>query len=174
MTEPSADRFRPTRIGWLDVLGDGLYAGGIGASVVALWFLAVDAVTREPLFTPSLVAGVLLRGAEASPELPVDLGLVAAYTMIHAFLFVAFGMALDFVVSRLRETPDLPVIAVASFVVMELGFVAAMRMAVPGVAEVIGHGYIAAGNVFAAIGMATWLHRFALHREDLAEEPAGT
>ena len=45
-----------SRIGLAEVLGDGVAAGLIGASAVGLWFLIVDVVLREPLFTPSLVA----------------------------------------------------------------------------------------------------------------------
>jgi hypothetical protein len=34
---------------------DGVIAGLIGATIVAIWFLFMDAVTRLPLYTPTVL-----------------------------------------------------------------------------------------------------------------------
>jgi hypothetical protein len=44
----------------------------------------------------------------------------------------------------------------------------ATKLVVPDVAEVIGHGFIVAGNVFAAVGMGFYLRDWQRHPEDLA------
>ena len=49
-----------------DILYDGLHSGAIGGSAVALFFFAVDAFRGEPLFSPSLMGGVLF-SREPSP-----------------------------------------------------------------------------------------------------------
>ena len=52
---------------------------------------------------------------------------------------------------------------------LEVGVVATAGVLAPGLAEQIGYGYIGAANALAAIGMAVWLKRFALHRDDEPE-----
>lgn len=160
------DRLHSERIGFLDILGDGFFAGATGAAVVALFFLVVDAVQRDPFFTPSLAGSVVLRGVEPAADVPVDLAMVALFSLVHGGAFVVFGVLCAAVLSRLRETPDLPLIALFCFLGLELGFVLGASLMAPGLAGVIGHGYLAAANVLAAVGMAVWLRRFARHPDD--------
>ena len=164
---PSAPERKP-RIGLAEIVGDGVSAGLIGASAVALWFLVVDAALREPLFTPSLVASTLLKGVPATAEHAVDLTMVAAFTALHSLAFIGFGVVVSWVVDQFEPTPDLPLIAIGVFIALEGGFVAATKLLVPDVAAVIGHGFIVAGNVFAAVGMGFYLRDWQRHPEDLA------
>ena len=166
--DSSQSRSRKPRIGLAEVVGDGVFAGLIGASAVALWFLVVDTAFREPLFTPSLVGSALLRGETPSPDHVVTLTMVAGFTAIHSFLFILFGIAASWVVDQFQRTPDLPLITIGTFIALEGGFVIATKLFVPDLAETIGHGLIVAGNVFAAIGMGLWLRGLARHPEDLA------
>ena len=166
--ESSQSRTRKPRIGLAEVVGDGVFAGLIGASAVALWFLVVDAALREPLFTPSLVASAVLRGTPATPEHAVDLTMVAAFTALHSLAFIVFGIVASWGVDQFERTPDLPLIAIATFIALEGGFVTATKLVVPDVAEVIGHGFIVAGNVFAAVGMGVYLRDWQRHPEDVA------
>ena len=159
---------RAPRIGFAEMVGDGVAAGLIGASAVALWFLVVDAALREPLFTPSLVASTLLLGAPVSADHQVNLNMVAAFTAMHSLAFIVFGIVVSWLVDQFSRTPDLPLIAIGIFLALEGGFVAATKLVVPDVADVIGHGFIVAGNVFAAIGMGLYLRDWQRHPEDLA------
>ena len=155
-------------IGVAEIVGDGVFAGLIGASAVALWFLVVDAALREPLFTPSLVASAVLKGVPATADHEIDLSMVAAFTALHSLAFIAFGVAASWAVDQFRHTPDLPLISIGLFLALEGGFVTATKLAVPDVAEVIGHGFIVAGNVFAAVAMGFYLRDWQRHPEDLA------
>jgi hypothetical protein len=163
------DRPQPkARIGIAEIVGDGVFAGLIGASAVALWFLVVDTALREALFTPSLVASAVLKGMPASAEHQVDLTMVAAFTALHSMAFIAFGVTASWLVDQFQHTPDLPLITIGVFLALEGGFVIATKLLVPDVAEVIGHGFIVAGNVFAAVGMGLYLRDTQRHPEDLA------
>ena len=164
---PSAPQGKP-RIGLAEIVGDGISAGLIGASAVALWFLVVDAALREPLFTPSLVASALLKGVPAGEPHGIDLTMVAAFTALHSLAFIAFGIVVAWVVDLFEHTPDLPLIAIGVFLALEGGFVVASKLLVPDVAATIGHGFIVAGNVFAAVGMSFYLRDWQRHPEDLA------
>lgn len=155
-----------TRITFPDVLGDGFYAGAIGAAVVALFFLISDAIRHDPFYTPSLVGSVLFKGETPGPNVPVDLAMVALFSIVHGLAFVLFGLVYDFVLSRMKHTPDLPLIAISSFVLLEVGVVAIADALAPGLAPLIGYGSIGAANALAAVGMAVWLRRFALHLDD--------
>jgi len=154
------------RIGLADVLGDGFYAGAVGAAVVALFFLVMDSLARDPFYTPSLVGSVIFEGVKPSGAVPIDLTMVALFSLVHGGAFVLFGTVFDAALSRLKETPDLPLIAIVCFVLLTLGVLAAGRLLAPGLAELIGYGPIVAANALAAIGMSIWLKVFALHRDD--------
>lgn len=159
---------RSARIGVAEIVGDGVFAGLIGASAVALWFLVVDAALREPFFTPSLVASALLKGMPASAEHAVDLTMVAAFTALHSITFIVFGVLVSWVVDQFEHTPDLPLISIGVFLALEGGFVVATKLLVPEIAELIGHGFIVAGNVFASVGMGFYLRDWQRHPEDVA------
>jgi len=165
MAEATGERgsARADRIGFLDILGDGFFAGAIGAAVVALFFLAVDAVQRVPLYTPSLAGNVVLRGADPAAEAGVDLAMVALFSLLHGAAFLAFGVVCAWVLARFREPPDVPLIALGCFLGLEIGFLVVSSLFSPGLAAEVGHGYVAAANVLAGIGMSIWLRNFARH-----------
>ena len=65
---------------------DGAIAGIIGAAIIALLFLFLDAVTRLPLYTPTVLgAGLFLGAADlASTEnVEVSLELSLMYTWVR-------------------------------------------------------------------------------------------
>lgn len=165
--EESPSRGTP-HIGFAEIVGDGVAAGLIGASAVALWFLVMDTILREAFFTPSLVASALLKGMPAAADHHVELTMVAAFTALHSLAFIAFGVAASWLVDQFERTPDLPLIAIGVFIALEGGFVIATKLLVPDVAAEIGHGLIVAGNAFAAVGMGVYLHDAQRHPEDLA------
>lgn len=167
MAEAQSPSPSAQRISFAEIVGDGVAAGLIGASAVALWFLVIDTALREALFTPSLVASALLKGMPAAPDHAVDLTMVAAFTALHSIAFIAFGVIASWLVDQFEHTPDLPLIAIGLFIGLEVGFVAATRIVVPDIPVVIGHGFIVVGNVFAALGMSFYLHDWQRHPEDV-------
>ena len=84
--------------GGRSVIREGVVAGIIGATVVALWFLVVDLFAGRPLHTPEVLGRGLLGifGRERSgitdsggdPALLV----VALYTAFHYLAFIVVGM----------------------------------------------------------------------------------
>ncbi len=154
-----------TRAGLLATVADGAMAGLYGAATVALWFFLVDFWLREPLYTPSLVGTAILTGV-VDPAASPDLSIVAVLTVIHSVAFILFGMVYAGVLSRLERTPELPLIAIAVFVPLELGFVFGIRLLAPEIPEVIGHGFIAFGNALAAVASALYLRFGQPHRDD--------
>jgi hypothetical protein len=142
---------------------EGMMVGVIGASVVALFFLLVDALQGAALFTPSLLADRLFGSDPDAHALPVDLSRVAAVVTLHGALFVAFGIAAAFLVSRYVKRPFLPALCGALFLGLEGGFLLATALALPGAAAAIGHVEILAANALAAFAMALYLRRTEPH-----------
>ena len=74
----------------------GVIAGIIGAAIIAILFLFLDAVARLPFYTPTVLgAGLLVRGAEdlaATEGMEVSLKLVLMYTWVHWLAFIALGV----------------------------------------------------------------------------------
>ena len=57
---------------WVDVVREGIMAGFLGGSVVAVWFLLYDAIRLRPLHTPALLGAAVLQGLRdpGSPHPP--------------------------------------------------------------------------------------------------------
>jgi len=148
---------------------EGMMVGLIGASVVALWFLLVDVVLREPLFTASLVADHLFGPDTDSHALTIDLARVSAVGALHGGLFLLFGIGAAWLVSRYAVWPSLPALFVALFAALEGACLLGSEVVVPDVAGAIGHAPIAAANALAAFAMALYLRR----SEPRPAHPAG-
>ena len=138
---------------------EGLMVGVIGASIVALWFLLVDFLARDALFTPSLVGDALFGPDTDAHALPIDLERVSAVIVLHGLAFGALGVAAAWFVSRYVEHPRMLGLFVALFALLEGFFVIVSELAMPGAARQIGHVWIAVANALAAGGMAFYLRR---------------
>lgn len=74
---------------------DGVVAGLIGAATIATWFLFIDAVTRLPLYTPSVLGeGFLLRepGLILSPREQDPVKLTVMHSGVHGLVFIGLGV----------------------------------------------------------------------------------
>ena len=152
---------RPLAPATADALAAGVFAGAVGASLFALFFLVLDLLRGEALATPALVGAVVLQGASALQWAPVDLGIVGAYSLVHAFLFASFATLASLALVRMRTIPDLPVLALALVLALGLegGFLVTTGLLAPGLGATIGHGVVLAGNAVAGITMAVILRR---------------
>src|SRR5439155_474035 len=73
------------------LLVQGLVTGLVGAGVVALWFFVLDLAAGHPLRTPAALGAALLFGASNVAAVQTNLGLVAAYSVVHVAAFVVAG-----------------------------------------------------------------------------------
>jgi hypothetical protein len=141
-----------------DVAYDAFYSGAIGGSAVALYFLVVDLLRGQPLFTPSLMGSVLFAGLPAASAADVRLDMVAYYSIVHFAAFGVLGCAISLVVheAELRSRHPLAVL-LGLFALFELGFFAAASLLLPGVLERLGPWQVAAANFTAAAAIAVFL-----------------
>jgi hypothetical protein len=89
---------------WVDVVREGIMAGCLGGSVVAVWFLLYDSIRLRPLHTPALLGAAVLQGLR-DPELLIPrLDVVVGYTIFHFAVFGFFGIAVAaFLLAAERE-----------------------------------------------------------------------
>lgn len=141
-----------------DYAYDALYVGFIGGGLVALFFLVYDLISRGmPFYTPSLLGSVLF-GAEPAGAETVNMMAVALYSLVHFFAFGLLGIFLSLLTHQLEIRGRHPVLLIGLvFLLLQIGFWLAASVALPGVVERIGQAPIAAANLIAAIGVATFL-----------------
>jgi hypothetical protein len=158
MSTPSAVRGAPaTPITAAGVLTDGLYAGVIGAVLVALWFLALDIAAGHPFYTPHLLGTWVIRGQQAAPGAAIDPAMVAAYTAVHFLAFVAVGTVASYLVALLHRNPKAIIGLIFLFIFFEVGFFAFNAALGGGLLGRLGPWAVGIGNLVAAVGMATYL-----------------
>jgi hypothetical protein len=138
------------------VLRRGLVAGVVGAAIVALWFLLLDAVRGKPLFTPALLGAAVFHGVSRPEEVLIAAGPVIGYTVLHVLGFVAFGIvAAGLLVASERE-PAMFIAFVLLFAAFEVFFFAALGAFGRSLLGALVWWAIFSGNLLASVGML-WL-----------------
>lgn len=135
----------------------GIYAGLLGAFVVALWFLIIDTILREPLYTPAALATVLFRGAPSPVAVEISAVPILGYTVAHFAFFVLFGVVVSGLAKQVSRFPPLALGIVVLFVVFEVFFVAMVAMLGGWILEELAWWSILVGNIFAALVMGGYL-----------------
>ncbi len=154
----------PARLSAAAILTDGLYAGVIGAALVAVWFFVLDAIAGHPFYTPHLLGTWVIRGQQAMPGSPIDPGMVTAYTAIHVVVFVILGTVASYLVALLKRFPAAGVGLIFFFVFVEVGFFVFDAALGGGLLGRLGPWAVGVGNLVAAAGMAVY---FWLRHPDL-------
>ena len=71
---------------------EGLIAGVLGATGVAVWFLIVDTIAGQPFFTPR-VLGESVQSIVAPDNVYSAFVIVTLYTVFHYAVFILAGIA---------------------------------------------------------------------------------
>jgi len=164
MAEPQPGRRSARPHGWIM---QGVIAGAIGATAVAVWFLIVDLANGRPLYTPR-VLGAAFFGVFGPPAGETAAQYVIGYTIVHYAAFALIGVVLAAIVRRATDDPHvLAGLAIFFFVfqVAFYGFVALLSQW-----DLLGRlawYQIGAANVLASVLMGWYLWKVhpALGRE---------
>ena len=141
------------------VMRDGVVAGLLGATAVALWFLGVDTLYAHPLATPAALGRGLLR-LFGPPGGEGMLTFVVSYTIFHYFAFIMAGIMLSVIVNWARSQPTVLAGAMMLFVAFEIGFYAlSAALQESPFLGTLGWGQVASGNLVAALVMGGYMWR---------------
>lgn len=139
------------------IVREGVIAGFLGATAVAVWFFVVDLIGGRPLFTPNVLGEGLLSVFGRSPE-PQWLN-VLWYTIFHYASFTIVGMIAVILVHAGERLPSVLAGSMILFVAIELGFYGLVALLHQTVLGNVAWYQILAGNLLAAGVMGTYLWR---------------
>jgi hypothetical protein len=140
------------------VVKEGLIAGFLGATSVAIWFLAVDTIAGHPFRTPTVLGMGLLSffGPRGGEGVGVQ---VIAYTIVHYTAFMGLGILVSFVVNRAEQEPSILAVFLLLLVAFELGFYAFVGLLSETALGQLAWYQVLAGNVIAALVMGVYMWR---------------
>lgn len=105
-----------------DVVREGISAGLIGATAIAVWFAIIDGIAGQLLATPVMLGtsiGSLFLGGDP----PSRAGAFVGYTLFHFALFMVIGIVLAWVVNASEKTPSAFIGFAGLFVAFEVGWI---------------------------------------------------
>lgn len=163
-----------------NVWREGIIAGVIGATALAIWFFVIDLIAGHPLYTPTILGQALfsvLGSTAGDPQLVH----IAVYTLFHYAAFIVLGVLASMVVHRAERQPSILALFLVGFVVLEMGFYGytAILSATGVLPGELAWYQVAVGNLLAALAGGTYLYKLhpSLGRNfsrALADEPGGS
>jgi hypothetical protein len=151
-----------------------MVAGVIGAAVVAVWFLVLDALAGRPLRTPSLLGQVVLMGDPTPDTGSVILGAVLLYTAFHFVVFALLGMGLVAVVHWGTENSVVRYALLPIFLAFEVIFYGLLEVLSERTGELFPFWAVVSANTLAALSMGLYLWlRHPAFRRSIHDTPLG-
>lgn len=139
------------------IIREGVIAGFLGATAVAVWFFIVDLIGGRPLFTPNTLGVGLLSVFGRSPE-PEFVNIIG-YTIFHYAAFTLVGILAVILIHAGERMPSVLAGSMILFVAIELGFYGFVAMLQETILGNFAWYQILAGNLLAALLMGTYLWR---------------
>ena len=141
------------------IVRDGIVAGVLGATAVAVWFLGVDMVYAHAFSTPEALGRGLLR-LFGPPGTEGMMTFVMGYTIFHFAAFIAAGLFVSVIVHWAQTSPTVLAGAMLLFVAFEIGFygLSAALQESP-LLGALGWAQVGTGNLIAALVMGTYMWR---------------
>ncbi len=137
-------------------LREGVIAGLIGATIVAVWFLIYDAARGQPLRTPALLGAATLQGLRDPSAVTVSPGLVAQYTVLHGVVFALFGVLVAYLIVSAQSQPSRLLTVFIALMSFEVAFLAVLTWWAHPVVSALGWWAILVANALAAGGMLVY------------------
>ena len=141
---------------------EGIIAGLIGASTIALWFLAVDTVHGRPLYTPTLLGTTLLRGAAAvtsAQNLPISLPMVLSFTVVHGLVFIVIGLGAQRLLRLAEKNANYGFGVILLSVILLSGFLFVSLIFAADILQALSWPAVLAGNLFALGAMSLYFRK---------------
>lgn len=140
------------------ILREGLVAGILGGTAVAVWFLILDVVAGRPFATPAMLGSSLatLFGASGSSTALSVIG----YTLFHYIVFSLIGIVVAAVVNNAEEEPSLLIGFLILFIAFEIGWYGwTALLARPESFGQLAWYQVMVANLIAAATMGVYMYR---------------
>jgi len=141
---------------------DVMTCSAIGGVVLSLYFFILDIIAGRPLYTPMLLGSILFEGAPASSvaSAPLDIWIVAAYTIVHFAAFGVIGLAASLLAHLADFARDRHILVAVGVLSIEIVSFCMGAWAFPGAIAALGASRIAIANLLAAAGMIVYLAHY--------------
>lgn len=139
------------------VAREGISAGLIGATTIAVWFAILDAVRGELLATPVML-GNSLGSMFLNGDSPSRAAAFIGYTLFHFAIFCAIGLVLSWVVNGAEKVPSSFIGFAGLFVAFEVGWIGWTTVLAQGFGEITWLQVFIA-NLLAAGSMGWYMWR---------------
>lgn len=147
---------------------EGIIAGLLSATVIAVWLFVVDWIAGHPLLTPTVLGRGLYSvfGGLRPSDTP---GMyIALYTIFHYVAFCVIGIIVAMIIHSARRSPGVMAGFLVVFVIFEMGFYGlAAALSVNTQLQDVAWYQIGAANLVAAAVM--FYYMWARHPELKAE-----
>ncbi|MDP3909907.1 MAG: hypothetical protein Q8Q14_05915 [Gemmatimonadales bacterium] len=156
------------------ILREGFIAGCIGAAAVAVWFLVVDAINGQPLFTPAMLGGAVFWQQYDPGMVAIEPARIFGYTMIHVSAFVVVGVIAAALAAEVEYAPSTLFLVIVGFCFFEVGFYILVALLAKPLLGYLAWWNVAIGNGLAALAMGYFLWReHPKIAEELRRHPLG-
>lgn len=150
------------------ILKQGLIAGLLGGSVVAIWFLVLDAIQKPLFYTPAALGSALFFGASQAGDVMLRADVVIGYTFVHFAAFFLIGLAAARFTNEAERNPHVLLGLVLCFVTLEVASIGVLSLMASWLFETVAWWSPTIANLLAAAVMAGYLFReHPLLREQL-------
>ena len=153
------------------VFRESIISGLIGASVIALWFLILDAIRGQLFFTPAALGSVLFLGAHTAAGVQITFGIVFGYSILHLTAFLVAGFLAATLFNEAERHPPVLLGIVLLFVTFEVFFFGLLVIVANWLTDVLSAWTVITANILAAIGMGVYLLRRHPVMRDEIEQP---
>jgi hypothetical protein len=155
---------------------EGVIAGIIGATAIAVWFAIIDIVSGMPFHTPSILGAGLVSVLGKPPMMPDTVMFhTILYTIFHYAAFMLVGIIIVSIVHQSHRTPAVLAGFLIAFVAFELGAIGLTTLFTESRLGGMAWYQIFIANLLAA-GLMFWFiwRRHPLLRGDLDRALTGT
>lgn len=158
------------------VIREGVVAGLLGGSIVALWFLFLDSVAGRPLFTPAALGSALFLGVGDPSQVRIEALPVLGYSLVHFGTFTVVGLVVAAIMALAEERPNVILLGGLLFITFLAFLMGALALFAEWVIGSLAWWNVAVGNLLATVGMGAFLLRahpkirLALGEEALTSE----
>jgi hypothetical protein len=132
----------------------GAIAGFLAATALAIWFLVIDLLQSNPLYTPSFVASALA----GMQRVDMGFGLLAMYTFLHFGIFILLGIVINWALVKTGTAPHFLLGLVLGFLLFDLVFYLGVIITGVNVVRALGWPQVLVGNLIAGATMFAYLN----------------
>lgn len=145
-----------------ETYAEGIVAGVLGASAIAVWFFVLDVLNGRPLYTPTVLGTAIFRGGaglDSPGTLAVSGEMVFAFTWVHFLTFIALGGIAARLLRIAERNPNVGFGILLLFVYLETAFLIGSFLFAEHILHALAWSAVLAGNLLAALVMGAYFWR---------------